>query len=173
MAKNRPRTPATREQAEQARARPQAPRRPEERPGAPAGSGQPPPDDAQGRLWADASPEPRAAAATAPAVVRGAPTQPPPRTDTGQPPRAADGADDSRPRALYAYMVTELGQVAELRRRYDDLAEQKKQAHDDWLAAVNNAAANGVKLQDIAAECGVTRSGLYQTLYAWRRKHGR
>lgn len=57
-------------------------------------------------------------------------------------------------------MVTELEQVVQLRRRYDDPAEQKKQAHDGWLAARHNATSSEVKLQDIAAESGVTRSGL-------------
>ncbi|WP_419853292.1 hypothetical protein [Candidatus Poriferisodalis sp.] len=173
MAKNRPRTPATRVQVELARSHPQAPRRPADRPAAPAAPGQPNQDGPQGRLWADNSPEPRAAAAgAAPAAASDAAT-PPPSADAGQPPRAADGADDRRPRSRYAYMVTELEHVVQLRRRYDDLAEQKKQAHDDWLAAVHNAASNGVKLQDIAAESGVTRSGLYQTLSVWRRRHGR
>ena len=57
-----------------------------------------------------------------------------------------------------------------MRQRYLDLAAAKKQAHDDWLEAAHNAASNGVQVQDLAAQCGITRSGLYQTLYEWRRK---
>ena len=160
MAKNRPRTAATREQVEQARARSQGVPSAADPPGAPAEAKQPPETDPQGRLWADASPAPPAA---------------PPRLSrrSGTAPRRADEAGDSRPRSRYAYIVSELERVAQLRQRYVDLTAAKKQAHNDWLEAAHNAAANGVKLQDIADECGVTRSGLYQTLSVWRREHRR
>lgn len=151
---------ATREQVQEARARP----------GEPANAAEPP--QSQGQLWHDSAPQLPTAQPALPAAGRDT-AQPEPARQSPAPRRRAVNPIDATPESRYRYVAEQLELLAQLRQKYLDLAVAKKQAHDDWLAAADNAAANGVKVQDIAAQCGVTRSGLYQTLSKWRSARGR
>ncbi|WP_419932244.1 hypothetical protein [Candidatus Poriferisodalis sp.] len=170
MAKSRPRA-ATREQVEAARSR--AAERPlaSDPPSSPHPQQTPQPEP-QGRLWDDGTP-PRPAGRPAPEAADPGdePTQQarPSRT----PRRRVANRARLTPESRYRNIADQLEHVAQMRQRYLDAAAAKKQAHDDWLEAAHNAASNGVQVQDLAAQCGITRSGLYQTLYEWRRKHRR
>ena len=151
VAKNRPRTPATREQIQQARAR-TAPQPPDADTAATSPEPATSEPDNQPRLWQDHQPQQQR---------HPLPTQP----------RSEREPARREPQARYERIVTQLDLVTHKHQAFLDAKAAVQTARDDWLDIADEAFRNGVMAQDIAKACGMTRSGLYQALNT--RRHER